>query len=260
MSIITWAQNPWGQTVPVHVAWHLVWVSLFAGLVFLIAHAVRAAFRRKAEPPEEDITRDTAAGIPENVPRHSLVARLFHWIMAAAMLTLLFSAFLPRVGVRFPWVNLHWEAGVVLVLAVAFHILHALFYMEFRSIWPNGTDFSSRKPGKYPLGNKLYHLAAGAAGLCMMVTGVLMMSRVRTPFFTRNPYLFDDMTWGTVYLLHGFAGVGLIALVTVHVYFALRPEKRPITMAMLSGTMDREYYLRHHDPKLWVCNRQTSQS
>ena len=40
-----------------------------------------------------------------------------------------------------------------------------------------------------------------------------MMFRVRTIFFPRNPYLFSDMTWGWMYVLHGLAGVGLIALV-----------------------------------------------
>ena len=44
---------------------------------------------------------------PERVARHSLAARLFHWIMAAAMFTLLITAFLPKVGVKFPWVTYH---------------------------------------------------------------------------------------------------------------------------------------------------------
>ena len=57
---------------------------------------------------------------------------------------------------------------------------------------------------------------------------------------------------GVVYLLHGFAGVALIALVTIHVYFALRPEKLPITKAMVFGAMNREYYLEHHDPRQWA--------
>ena len=65
---------------------------------------------------------------------------------------------------------------------------------------------------KYPLENKLYHGAIIAAGLSAIITGVFMMSRVRTVFFPRNPYLFSDMTWGMMYVLHGLAGVGLIAL------------------------------------------------
>jgi hypothetical protein len=45
------------------------------------------------------------------------------------------------------------------------------------------------------------------------------VKRVRTPIFTRNPYVFSDMTWGLVYVLHGLVGVGLIGLIMVHVYF-----------------------------------------
>jgi cytochrome b subunit of formate dehydrogenase len=83
-------------------------------------------------------------------------------------------------------------------------------------------------------------------------TGVFMLFRVHTSFFNRNPYLFDDMTWGLMYVLHGLAGVGLIALVMVHVYFAVRPEKLDITKSMIFGSMRREFYLKHYDPQRWV--------
>ena len=53
-------------------------------------------------------------------------------------------------------------------------------------------------------------------------------------------------------VLHGLAGVGLIALVIVHVYFALRPEKLAITYSMIFGTMTREFYLDEYDPERWV--------
>jgi len=75
-----------------------------------------------------------------------------------------------------------------------------------------------------------------------------MMFRVRTIFFPRNPYLFGDMTWGLMYVLHGLAGVGLIALVMMHIYFGLRPEKQPITKSMIFGWMDRDFYLEDMIP------------
>lgn len=272
MDLITWAQNPWGLEVPVHIAWYLLWVFLFAGLAFLFVHAIWVRFRPVSESTAETIPPETASRIPEKVPRHSLPARIFHWVMAAAMLTLLFTAFLPKAGLLFPWVTVHWAAGTVLVLSLVFHIIHAVFFMDFRSIWPGRVDLQNArrgmmrtfgnigpipgKPGKYPLGNKMYHLAVVVFGLCMAITGVSLMSRVRTPFFTRNPYLFDDMTWGVVYLLHGFAGMALITLTSIHVYFALRPEKLPITKAMVLGAMDRDYYLKHHDPRQWACGEQ----
>ena len=114
-----------------------------------------------------------------------------------------------------------------------------------------GHDVPGPKSGKYPLGNRLYHTAIVVAALSAVLTGVLMMSRVRTPFFTRNPYLFSDGTWGVTYVTHGLAGVGLVGLVIAHVYFAVRPEKWWITKSMLLGWITRRQYLEHHEPERW---------
>ena len=267
MGILEWAMSPLGQSVPIHIAWFLIWVALIAGLVFLIVHAIYVRyFARKVE-----FASDSFPGtleLPARIPRHSLAARLFHWIMAAAMFALLFTAFLPRVGVQFNWVTYHWIAGTVLTLSILFHIVHATFYLDFWSIWPDRSDLedawrrferfmgkpaeSPRKFAKYPLENKLYHGVVLLSGLVVIVTGICMMFRVRTVFFPRNPYLFSDMTWGMMYVLHGLAGVGLITLTIVHVYFAIRPEKLPITASMIVGSMSREFYLKEHDPKRWV--------
>ena len=107
------------------------------------------------------------------------------------------------------------------------------------------------KPGKYPLDNKLYHLALVVTGLGVAVTGLLMMVRVETPFWTRNPYLLGDWWWGVVYVTHGLTGISLVTLVIVHVYFAARPDKWAITRSMIVGTMHRKHYLQHHDPDRW---------
>lgn len=268
MGIIEWATDPWGQQVPIHIAWSLIWVSLIAGLLFLVIHAIYVKFFAK----EKEFAGETSAGLatrlPERIARHSLAARLFHWIMAAAMFVLLFTAFLPKVGVQINWVTYHWIAGVVLTASILFHIIHASFFLDFWSIWPDKTDLRDswkrvqrffgqpaplpRRSGKYPLDNKLYHGVIVLCGLAVVVTGVFMMFRVRTGILPRNPYLFGDMTWGLMYVLHGLAGVGLIALVIVHVYFAVRPEKLPITASMIVGSMSREYYLKEHDPERWV--------
>jgi hypothetical protein len=68
------------------------------------------------------------------------------------------------------------------------------------------------------------------------------------------------MTWGFMYVLHGLAGVGLIALVTIHVYFAVRPEKLPITQSMISGSMSRGFFLKDHDPRRWVVGSSNSKA
>ena len=41
-----WAKSPWGQDVPIHILWYLIWVSAIAGLVFLDrARHLGAVFR-----------------------------------------------------------------------------------------------------------------------------------------------------------------------------------------------------------------------
>lgn len=265
--IIQWATDPWGQNVPIHIAWFLIWVAAIAGLLFLIVHAIWLRYFARPESFAGTVSPGLAAHLPPRIPRHSLVARLFHWIMAAAMFTLLFTAFLPKVGVQFDWVTYHWIAGIVLTISILFHVIHASFWLDFWAIWPDKADVQDawkrvrrffgkpapapRRFAKYPLENKLYHAAIIATGLSAIFTGVFMLFRVRTGFLPRNPYLFSDMTWGLMYVLHGLAGVGLIALVMMHVYFAVRPEKLAITQSMIFGSMKREFYLEHYDPERW---------
>ena len=270
MNLIQWATSPWGQQVPTHISWILLWVSAIAGLSFLIVHALYVSIWAKKTAHADSsagISPAVVAKIPERVPRHSLSARLFHAIMALSMLALLFTAFLPKVGVQFAWVTYHWIAGIVLSISVLYHIFDAFWFQDFWSIWPDKIDIEDagnrvkramgqdapapRKFAKYPLENKLYHLAVMCAGLSAIITGLFMMKRVRTPFFERNPYLFSDMTWGWMYVLHGLAGVGFVALVITHIYMAVRPEKLFITRSMIFGWMSREKYLEHHDPKRW---------
>ncbi|MFZ1050494.1 MAG: hypothetical protein WAN41_07390, partial [Candidatus Sulfotelmatobacter sp.] len=117
MDFLEWAISPWGQRVPIHIAWILIWVAAIAGLLFLIVHATWLRYFAKGKEFASNASQEVVARIPKRVPRHSLVARLFHWIMAASMLTLLFTAFLPRVGVQFPWVTYHWIAGAVLTVS-----------------------------------------------------------------------------------------------------------------------------------------------
>jgi cytochrome b subunit of formate dehydrogenase len=266
MGILEWATSPLGQRVPIHIAWFLIWVALIAGLLFLIVHAIYVRYFAKHEQFASESAQ--SLNLPARIPRHSLAARLFHWIMAAAMFVLLFTAFLPKVGVEFNWVTYHWIAGTVLTISILFHIVHSIFYMDFWSIWPDRSDLEDarkriqrflgnsaalpRKFAKYPLENKLYHGVVLLSGLAVITTGICMMFRVRTIFFPRDPYLFSDMTWGMMYVLHGLAGVGLITLTIVHVYFAVRPEKLPITASMVVGSMSREFYLKEHDPQRWV--------
>ena len=68
---------------------------------------------------------------------------------------------------------------MLLTGSIIFHIIHATFFLDFWSIWVGpkdipeakaemmrefGIDAPGPKPGKYPLGNRLYHLAVLVAG------------------------------------------------------------------------------------------------
>ena len=269
MDLLTWGRNPWGQWVLTHISWNLFWGSLFAGILFFVAHAsyMFLSAHRKRGAAETDALEAKYKNLPPKIERHSLVARAFHWVMALSMFTLLFTAFLPIVGIRFAWVTWHWMAGLVRAASILFQIIHASFWLDFWSIWVGpkdipelkaeirrelGNDVPGPKPAKYPLGHRLYHLTIVIAGLAAVATGMFMMVRVQTPLFTRNPYLFGDGTWGVVYVTHGLAGVGLVGLVIAHVYFAVRPEKWWITKSMIFGWVTRREYLEHHEPSRWV--------
>ena len=269
MDFLRYGRSPWGQTILTHVSWNLFWASLFAGILFFLAHAAYMLFsaHRKRTTAETDALEAARKDLPEKIERHNLTARLFHWVMAASMFVLLFTAFLPVVGVKFAWVQWHWIAGLVLSASIVFHIIHATFFLDFWSIWVGpkdipelkaeilrefGHDVPGPKPGKYPLGNRLYHLAIVVTGLAVMFTGLFMLKRVRTPFFVRDPYILGDRAWGFTYVAHGLAGVGLVGLVIAHVYFAVRPEKWWITKSMILGWITRRQYLEHHEPGRWV--------
>ena len=268
MDVITQGRDPWGQPIFTHISWDLLWVSVFAGVMFLIAHAtyVLLSSHRGRATAEVDALEASNKNLPEHIARHSLMARLFHWVMAASMFVLLITAFFPIAGIQFPWVTWHWVAGMVLTVSVLYHIIHATFWLDFWSIWVGpkdipelkaevlaglGRDVTGPKYAKYPLGNRLYHLALVVVGLSVIGTGLFMMPRIRTPLFERNPYFMSAEAWGYTYVLHGLTGVGLVGLVIAHVYFAARPEKWWITKAMLVGWITRRQYLEHHDASRW---------
>jgi len=268
MDLLRYGRSPWGETIAQHVSWNLFWASLFAGVLFFLAHAAYMLFSAHHKRPESETDKLEAAfkSLPAKIPRHSLAARLFHWVMAASMFVLLFTAFLPVVGVKFAWVQWHWIAGLVLTASILFHIIHASFFLDFWSIWVGpkdipefkaellrdfGHEIGGPKSGKYPLGNRLYHLAIVVTGLAVTITGMFMLKSVRTPFFVRNPYFIAENWRGFTYVTHGLGGVGLVGLVIAHVYFAVRPEKWWITKAMIVGWITRRQYLEHHEPSRW---------
>ena len=258
------ADNPWGQDVLIGVSWDLMWAAVVASALFLIGHAVWIKTRpvEADEPPAPD---DVPSGIPEKIERHSLSSRIFHWTMSVAMLVLLVTAFVPVMGFQFPWVTVHWVAGVLLIATIVYHVIRAIGWQDFWAMFELGVaegmahlkhvmsaEAPAPKAGKYPFDQRMYHHAIVVVSLAAIVTGALMMARIDTPFWAPNPYLFEDSVWGVMYVVHGLSGVSLILLTAAHIYFAIRPEKRWMTWSMILGWVDREHYLAHHDPEKWV--------
>jgi cytochrome b subunit of formate dehydrogenase len=263
-------QNPWGQDVLLGVSWDLMWAAIVLAALFLVGHSIWFRMRAGAGAAVEAAPAPAPAGLPERIQRHSLASRIFHWTMSAAMLVLLITAFVPVMGLEIPsWVTWHWVAGTVLILSIVYHIIHAIGWQDFWSMMSFGPQFfregaahlrhilSSNAPeppkaGKYPFDHRMYHHAVIVFSLAAVVTGVIMMMRINTPFWTQNPYILSDQAVGLVFVIHGLAGVVFILLIASHIYFAIRPEKRWITWSMIRGWVDRDHYLEHHDPAKWV--------
>lgn len=203
---------------------------------------------------------------PDKIVRHHLVDRLYHWAMAIAIFVLLGTAFLPILGVKFQWVDIHWMTGVFLAVIVLAHIVRAMFWQDWRSMLVTPSDIGAivsgaretlvggapaPKPAKYNGLQKLFHLAIAVLVLAIIITGLLMMLKIDTPFWRRNPYWFANYWWGVIYAVHGLAAMAMVTMIIIHVYFAARPEEHYLTRSMLRGWILRKEYESHHDKDRW---------
>ena len=178
--------------------------------------------------------------------RHKWPDRAFHWAMAATVIVLTASALLPILGVRFDWVPIHWISGLVLVAAILFHLVRVLAIHGLREMTPGVEDIREAvgdlrggtavpKPAKYDAYQKAYHWTAAVVILAVTITGVIMLLKIDTPFWRRNPAILSDQSWGIVYVIHGLASLAILFLVILHVYFAILPEHRATLKSMISG-------------------------
>ena len=175
--------------------------------------------------------------------RHRLPDRLFHWSMAALVIVLLGSAFLPILGIKFNWVPVHWISDVLLTVAVIFHLYRALFVHGIDTMMPTRADLKSiavKKSAdddqKYDLNQKLYHWSVALLIVLLVITGAIMLAKIDTPLWNRDPSILSDWNWGLVYICHGAASMLLIFFFILHIYFAFLPEHRQLLAAMVFGT------------------------
>jgi cytochrome b subunit of formate dehydrogenase len=185
------------------------------------------------------------------IERHKAVDRIFHWVTAASVIALLATGLLPVVGLKFPWVTIHWCAGVVLTIAVLVHLARSLTWRKLRCMWIWLRDLRGERAAKYTLAQKLMHHAMSLMVVTTIATGLPMLARVDTPFWERDPYLLSASTWGVIYVLHGLAALVTLTLTMIHIYFGLLPEKRAYLRSMLRGWMALDEVPPEHDPARW---------
>ena len=86
-------------------------------------------------------------GTPDLILRHAAPDRVFHWVTALSVLTLLATGLLPILGVKFPWILVHWVAGVLLTLAVLFHLFRSLSWRKLCLLRVGRRDLPVRRMG-----------------------------------------------------------------------------------------------------------------
>lgn len=185
------------------------------------------------------------------VLRHSFCDRMLHWLFAASILVLLVTGILPKLGLAFAWLEIHWISGMLLILFTLFHLVRVLVAKPLLNMWVGLRDLRGGKPGKFSLAQKLMHNFVSVLTLVAIVTGGLMMVRIDTPFWERDPYWLGADTWGLIYVLHGLAALLFVSTIMLHIYFALRPEKRGYLRSMIKGWITRDEYTAEHDPERW---------
>jgi cytochrome b subunit of formate dehydrogenase len=247
VDIIRYRQDVWGEEVILGVSWDLLWVISVAAFVLLAAHAIfmAALAKKKALPSSEG----------KRVNRHDAIDRAFHWIMAGSVLVLIATGIAPIVGLRISWLNIHWIAGLVLTFVCVFHIIRAMFWQDFKSMLLGPADFKEPfdetiKPGKYSFEQKGMHWAMTVLVVAVVATGVILFLNINSPWWDR-PSVSDEGSLGIYFLLHGTATLGLIAFTAIHIYFAVRPEKRFYTRSMVTGWISEAEMKENHDTSKW---------
>lgn len=185
--------------------------------------------------------------------RHKLVDRLFHWFFAISILTLLFSGLLPVFGFEASLIVIHWLTGIILTVLLLVHICRSVFWKKLSRIWFSHSDlnFKRGKPGKYSLAQKMMHQFISLLTIVGIITGIIMMIRIDTPLFERDPYWLNADTWGLVYFIHGLVALLFVSTLMLHIYFSLRPESRMYLRSMFKGWISEEEFQQKHDAELW---------
>jgi cytochrome b subunit of formate dehydrogenase len=247
VDIATYKHDVWGTEVIRGVSWDLLWLVIVAAFFAIVLHGIYEARQERGALPSSE---------GERVQRHQKIDRIFHWIMAFSMFALLITGILPIIGVNFAWLSLHWMAGLLLTAIVLAHIMRSIFVKDLSSVAISATDIregldDSKKPGKYSVAQKGMHAAVAVVTLVVIVTGLIMFAMMNTPWWERTNSL-SESTLGWTFLLHGLSTLALVGFISLHVYFALRPEKLFYLRSMFGGWISKDELSANHDPERWA--------
>jgi len=192
------------------------------------------------------------------VIRHKLFDRLFHWFFAISILILLITGLLPVYGFDDSLIVIHWVVGIILMVLLIIHIFRSVFWKNLSRIWFSRSDMDLKrsKQGKYSLAQKLMHQFIALLTLAGIITGIMMMIRIDTPFFQRDPYWLNADTWGLVYFIHGLVALCFVSTIMLHIYFSLRPESKMYLRSIFKGWISEEEYAQNHDAELWPLDKE----
>jgi len=245
-------------------------VLVVAALAFCLIHAARRAFRQ----PQPTEARAVHPAGDEEIRRHTLFQRIYHWVNSLAIFTLAISGWMmymyqprqiPTVeGTPSGWFFWHRWGIALLLVGIMAHIIHeALVAKEgnpmvfnraevqrILSIFKNFFGFSKNYPlaGKYHTGQIFFHWAAAGNIFLLILTGMVLWK----PFRDFLPLSLFGLGWDFIYfsrILHGFFSATLIASLIGHLYFALFIKKNwPETKSMITGRMSLRDYLESNYP------------
>lgn len=247
MDIADYKHDVWGNEVLRGVSWDLLWLVIVAAFFVIILHGIYEARQERGKAPSSEGKR---------LQRHQKIDRIFHWVMAASMFALLITGIMPIVGVKFVWLPLHWISGLLLTAIIILHILRSIFSKDLSSVVINAADLQapfddSKKTGKYSLAQKGIHAAFAVVTLIVIVSGLYMFAMLDTPWWGRTNWM-SESALGWTFFLHGASTLALVGLISLHIYFALRPEKLFYLRSMLRGWISEEELSANHDPDLWA--------
>lgn len=245
----------------------IFWSLLIAGMIFCLIHAARRAFRQPL--PMEPARKESNSIIvkEEEIQRHTLFQKIFHWSNAAAVIVLAISGWmiyrLPSPGgTAFVWFFWHRWAVALLLVGLVFHSFYEGFVVRglnpmavnqteagrILAILKNFFGLSKSYPlaTKYHPGQIFFHWVVAGNLFLLILTGFVIWK----PFRNLLPLSLFGLGWDFIFynrLFHGFFSATLIASLFGHIYFALLIKKNwTETKSMFTGHVSLHDYLRSH--------------